>query len=31
LNNLIEEVRTLKGVKRTETRIVLKKYNGNCN
>jgi 2-isopropylmalate synthase len=30
LNNLIEEVRTLKGVKRTETRIVLKKYNGNC-
>ena len=29
LNNLIEEIRTVKGVKRTETRIVLKKYNGN--
>ena len=29
LNNLIEEVRTLQGVKRTETRMVLKKYNGN--
>jgi DNA-binding Lrp family transcriptional regulator len=29
LNNLIEEIRSLKGVKRTETRIVLKKYNGN--
>jgi 2-isopropylmalate synthase len=28
LNNLIEEVRTLQGVKRTETRVVLKKYNG---
>ncbi len=29
LNNLIEEIRSQKGVKRTETRIVLKKYNGN--
>lgn len=29
LNNLIEEVRTVAGVKRTETRMVLKKYNGN--
>jgi 2-isopropylmalate synthase len=29
LNNLIEEVRTLQGVKRTDTRMVLKKYNGN--
>ena len=29
LNNLIEEIRTLQGVKRTDTRIVLKKYNGN--
>ena len=29
LNNLIEEVRTVQGVKRTETRLVLKKYNGN--
>jgi homocitrate synthase len=29
LNNLIEEIRTLQGVKRTETRMVLKKYNGN--
>jgi len=29
LNNLIEEIRSLKGVKRTETRIVLKRYNGN--
>lgn len=28
LNNLIEEIRTLQGVKRTETRMVLKKYNG---
>ncbi len=28
LNNLIDEVRTLRGVKRTETRLVLKKYNG---
>ncbi len=28
LNNLIEEVRTVQGVKRTETRMVLKKYNG---
>lgn len=27
LNNLIEEIRTVPGVKRTETRIVLKKYN----
>ncbi len=31
LNNFIEEVRTVKGVKSTETRIVLKKYNGNGN
>ena len=29
LNNLIEEIRTVQGVKRTETRLVLKKYNGN--
>ena len=29
LNNLIEEVRTVQGVKRTETRMVLKKYSGN--
>ena len=29
LNNLIEEVRTLQGVKRTDTRMVLKKYSGN--
>ena len=29
LNNLIEEIRTVTGVKRTETRMVLKKYNGN--
>ncbi|MFN8413815.1 MAG: Lrp/AsnC ligand binding domain-containing protein [Anaerolineales bacterium] len=29
LNNLIEEVRTVQGVKRTDTRMVLKKYNGN--
>jgi homocitrate synthase len=29
LNNLIEEIRTVAGVKRTETRMVLKKYNGN--
>jgi DNA-binding Lrp family transcriptional regulator len=28
LNNLIEEIRTMQGVKRTETRMVLKKYNG---
>jgi isopropylmalate/homocitrate/citramalate synthase len=28
LNNLIEEIRTVAGVKRTETRVVLKKYNG---
>src|SRR5215216_7217723 len=28
LNNLIEEIRTLQGVRRTETRMVLKKYNG---
>jgi len=28
LNNLIEEIRTVPGVKRTETRLVLKKYNG---
>jgi len=29
LNNLIDEVRTMRGVKRTETRLVLKKYKGN--
>jgi homocitrate synthase len=29
LNNLIEEIRTVQGVKRTETRMVLKKYAGN--
>ena len=30
LNNLIEEIRTIPGVKSTETRVVLKKYpNGN--
>jgi 2-isopropylmalate synthase len=29
LNNLIEEIRTVQGVKRTDTRMVLKKYNGN--
>ncbi|MBI3162653.1 MAG: Lrp/AsnC ligand binding domain-containing protein, partial [Chloroflexi bacterium] len=28
LNNLIEEIRTVPGVKRTDTRMVLKKYNG---
>src|SRR5215211_908430 len=28
LNNLIEEIRTVQGVKRTETRVILKKYNG---
>lgn len=28
LNNLIEELRTIPGVKQTDTRIVLKKYNG---
>ena len=28
LNNLIEEIRTVTGVKRTETRMVLKKYSG---
>ncbi len=28
LNNLIEEIRTVPGVKRTETRMVLKKYGG---
>jgi 2-isopropylmalate synthase len=31
LNNLIEEVRTVQGVKRTDTRMVLKKYNGTSN
>jgi homocitrate synthase len=31
LNNLIEEVRTVQGVKRTDTRMVLKKYNGSHN
>lgn len=29
LNNLIEEIRRLPGVKRTETRVILKKYPGN--
>lgn len=29
LNNLIEEVRTVRGVKRTETRVILKKYAAN--
>jgi len=29
LNNLIEEIRTVQGVKRTETRMGLKKYAGN--
>ena len=28
LNNLIEEIRTVPGIKRTDTRMVLKKYNG---
>jgi isopropylmalate/homocitrate/citramalate synthase len=28
LNNLIEQIRTVQGVKRTETRMVLKKYTG---
>ncbi len=28
LNNLIEEIRGVQGVRRTETRMVLKKYNG---
>ena len=28
LNNLIEELRTVTGVKRTETRVILKKYSG---
>ena len=28
LNNLIEEIRTIQGIKRTQTRMVLKKYNG---
>ena len=31
LNNLIEEIRTVPGVKRTETRLVLKKYAANGN
>jgi 2-isopropylmalate synthase len=31
LNNLIEELRTVVGVKRTETRVILKKYSGNGN
>jgi len=31
LNNLIEELRTVTGVKRTETRVILKKYTGNGN
>lgn len=29
LNNLIEELRTIQGVKRSETRLILKKYNAN--
>jgi isopropylmalate/homocitrate/citramalate synthase len=29
LNTLIDEIRAVRGVKRTDTRIVLKKYNGN--
>lgn len=29
LNNLIDQIRNVRGVKRTDTRIVLKKYNGN--
>ena len=29
MNNLIEELRTIPGVKTTDTRMVLKKYNGN--
>ena len=29
LNNLIEEIRTIPGVKQTETRLVLKKYSNN--
>ena len=29
LNNLIEELRSVTGVKRTETRVILKKYTGN--
>ena len=29
LNNLIEELRTIPGVKTFDTRMVLKKYNGN--
>jgi 2-isopropylmalate synthase len=31
LNNLIEELRTVVGVKRTETRVILKKYTTNGN
>ena len=31
LNNLIEELRSVTGVKRTETRVILKKYSGNGN
>ena len=31
LNNLIEEVRTVPGVKQTETRVILKKYSTNGN
>lgn len=31
LNNLIEEVRTVMGVKQTETRVILKKYSTNGN
>ena len=31
LNNLIEEIRNVPGVKRTETRLVLKKYPANGN
>ena len=31
LNNLIDQIRNMRGVKRTDTRIVLKKYNGTEN
>ena len=31
LNNLIDQIRNMRGVKRTDTRIVLKKYNGDGN
>ena len=29
LNNMIDQIRNVRGVKRTDTRIVLKRYNGN--